>query len=278
MKNLITRALTGIVFVAVLAGSIGFHPIAYLIVFGVLLFLALREYYALTAGYTALGAVERGLYSLGGVYLFAAAFGYTGNYTDARIFLPYLVFIMYVVIARLYRKTPDPIANWAYIILGQVVLAGPFALMNFIVFDRHVAGAPLYTPLLLLALFVCVWMNDTGAFLVGSLLGKRKLFERISPKKSWEGFYGGLALALAVSSAFPWFMPEVAWYKWMGLAAVTVVFGTWGDLSESLLKRTLHVKDSGCLLPGHGGMLDRFDSVMMAVPAALVYIEWVIRN
>lgn len=84
-------------------------------------------------------------------------------------------------------------------------------------------------------------------------------------------------LALAVSSAFPLLMPEVAWYKWMGLAAVIVVFGTWGDLSESLLKRTLHVKDSGCLLPGHGGMLDRFDSVMMAVPAALVYIEWVIR-
>ncbi len=278
MKNLITRALTGIVFVAVLAGSIWFHPIAYLIVFGVLLFLALREYYALTAPYTALGAAARGLYSLGGVYLFVAAFGYMGHYTDARIFLPYLLFVMYVVIARLYRKSPDPIATWAYILLGQVLLAGPFALMNFIVFDRHGADASSYTPLLLLAIFVCVWMNDTGAFLVGSLLGRRKLFERISPKKSWEGFYGGLALALAVSSFFSWVMPEVAWYKWMGLAAVIVVFGTWGDLSESLLKRTLHVKDSGCLLPGHGGMLDRFDSVMMAVPAALVYIEWVIRN
>lgn len=278
MKNLITRALTGIVFVALLAGSIWFHPIAYLIVFGVLLFLALREYYALTAAYTGMSAVSRGLYSLGGVYLFAAAFGYMGNYADARIFLPYLLFFMYLIIARLYIKTPDPIANWAYVILGQVLLACPFALMNCIVFDRRIDGAGSYTPLLLLALFVCVWMNDTGAFVVGSLLGKRKLFERISPKKSWEGFFGGLALALAVSSAFPLFMPGIAWYKWMGLAAVIVVFGTWGDLSESLLKRTLHVKDSGCLLPGHGGMLDRFDSVLMAVPAALVYIEWIIRN
>lgn len=105
-----------------------------------------------------------------------------------------------------------------------------------------------------------------------------KVVERISPKKSWEGFYGGLAFVLITSQIFAWFMPATNWYTWLGLAGTIVVFGTWGDLIESLMKRTLGVKDSGHVLPGHGGMLDRFDSVMMAIPAAYIYIELFIRN
>ena len=110
------------------------------------------------------------------------------------------------------------------------------------------------------------------------MIGKHKLFERISPKKSWEGFFGGLILSLASSQAFAWFAPEINRMNWLGLAATVVLFGTWGDLIESLLKRTLGVKDSGNVLPGHGGMLDRFDSVMLAVPASYIYIELFIRN
>ncbi|WP_439788047.1 phosphatidate cytidylyltransferase, partial [Parabacteroides goldsteinii] len=115
-------------------------------------------------------------------------------------------------------------------------------------------------------------------YLVGSMIGKRKLFERISPKKSWEGFFGGLAVVLGASQALAWYAPEVSWYNWLGLSATVVLFGTWGDLIESLLKRTLGVKDSGNVLPGHGGMLDRFDSLMLAAPAAYIYIELFIRN
>ena len=135
-----------------------------------------------------------------------------------------------------------------------------------------------YTPLFIMAIFIFVWLDDTGAYLVGSLIGKHKLFERISPKKSWEGFFGGLILSLASSQAFAWFAPEINRMNWLGLAATVVLFGTWGDLIESLLKRTLGVKDSGNVLPGHGGMLDRFDSVMLAVPTSYIYIELFIRN
>lgn len=277
MKNLITRALTGIIFVVVLAGAIFFHPISYLIMFEIIIFLTLKEYYGLTEQYTAIKKTSW-LYCLGGVYLFLATFLYMGSYTTAQVFLPYLLFIMYIIISEIYRKTPTPILNWAFIILGQLLFALFFSLTNFIVFTKNGHGESTYTPLLLLAIFIFVWMNDTGAFLIGSLLGKHKLFERISPKKSWEGFYGGLVLALASSFVFAYAVHEISWYKWLGLAAVIVIFGTWGDLCESLLKRTLGVKDSGHLLPGHGGMLDRFDSVIMATPAALIYIELAIRN
>lgn len=277
MKNLITRALTGIIFVVILAGSIYFNPLSYFIVFAIIVFLSLKEYYTLTQACT-VNKTSPWIYSLGGVYLFAATFLYQGNYADGRILLPYLLFIMYVIISELYKKDADPIANWAFSFLGQVFVALPFSLMNLIVFTRQTGPGSTYTPLLLLAIFIFVWLNDTGAFLIGSWFGKRKLFERISPKKSWEGFYGGLLFALAGSVLFEWLEPEISWYKWTGLAAVIVIFGTWGDLAESLLKRTLHVKDSGHLLPGHGGMLDRFDSVIMAAPAALIYIEWIIRN
>lgn len=277
MKNLITRTLTGIIFVLVLAGAICFHPLLYGILFGIIIFLTLKEYYGLVRTYAPIRRASW-LYSLGGVYLFAATFCYLGNYADARIFLPYLLFIIYILVSELYRKAADPVQIWAFAFLGQIFCALPFALMNFVVFTKTPDGYRAYEPLLLLALFIFIWINDTGAFLTGSLLGKHKLFERISPKKSWEGFYGGLVFALAASLAFYYFVPDIEWYKWIGFAAIVVLFGTWGDLSESLLKRTLHVKDSGTLLPGHGGMLDRFDSVLVATPATLIYIELVIRN
>ena len=239
MKNLITRALTGIIFVAVLVGAIYFHSYYFLAVFGLITGLSLWEFYGLVKHYEN-AAIKRFVSSLGGAYLFAATFGYANGLVGGNIFLPYLLFLMYTMITELYDKASNPY----------------FAL----------------------AIFVFVWVNDTGAYLVGSMLGKRRLFERISPKKSWEGFYGGLAFVLITSQIFAWFMPATNWYTWLGLAGTIVVFGTWGDLIESLMKRTLGVKDSGHVLPGHGGMLDRFDSVMMAIPAAYIYIELFIRN
>ena len=194
------------------------------------------------------------------------------------IFLPYLLFIILTMIAELYYKAPNPINNWAFTLFAQVYCAGSFSMLNFIGAEPGTPGVMSYTPLFIMAIFIFVWLDDTGAYLVGSLIGKRKLFERISPKKSWEGFFGGLILVLASSQAFAWFDPEISRLNWLGLATTVVLFGTWGDLVESLLKRTLGVKDSGNILPGHGGMLDRFDSVMLAVPASYIYIELFIRN
>lgn len=277
MKNLIIRALTGIIFVVVLVSAICIHPIFFLILFCVITGLTLWEFRGLIKHYENAN-LQQALNVLGGVYLFIATFVYANGLTDGKIFLPYLLFIMLTMIAELYYKAPNPINNWAFTLFAQVYCAGSFSMLNFIGAEPGTPGVMTYTPLFIMAIFIFVWLDDTGAYLVGSLIGKRKLFERISPKKSWEGFFGGLILVLASSQAFAWFAPEISRLNWLGLAATVVLFGTWGDLIESLLKRTLGVKDSGHILPGHGGMLDRFDSVMLAVPASYIYIELFIRN
>mgnify|MGYP001267390050 FL=1 len=277
MKNLIIRALTGIIFVVVLISAIYIHPIFFLILFCIITGLTLWEFGGLVKHYENAN-LQRTVNVLGGVYLFIATFVYANGLTDGKIFLPYLLFIMLTMIAELYYKAPNPINNWAFTLFAQVYCAGSFSILNFIGAEPGTPGVMSYTPLFIMAIFIFVWLDDTGAYLVGSLIGKHKLFERISPKKSWEGFFGGLILSLASSQAFAWFAPEINRMNWLGLAATGVLFGTWGDLIESLLKRTLGVKDSGNVLPGHGGMLDRFDSVMLAVPASYIYIELFIRN
>ena len=277
MKNLIIRALTGIIFVVVLISAIYIHPIFFLILFCIIPGLTLWEFGGLVKHYENAN-LQRTVNVLGGVYLFIATFVYANGLTDGKIFLPYLLFIMLTMIAELYYKAPNPINNWAFTLFAQVYCAGSFSILNFIGAEPGTPGVMSYTPLFIMAIFIFVWLDDTGAYLVGSLIGKHKLFERISPKKSWEGFFGVLILSLASSQAFAWFAPEINRMNWLGLAATVVLFGTWGDLIESLLKRTLGVKDSGNVLPGHGGMLDRFDSVMLAVPASYIYIELFIRN
>ena len=276
MKNLIIRALTGIIFVVVLISAIYIHPIFFLILFCIITGLTLWEFGGLVKHYENAN-LQRTVNVLGGVYLFIATFVYANGLTDGKIFLPYLLFIMLTMIAELYYKAPNPINNWAFTLFAQVYCAGSFSILNFIGAEPGTPGVMSYTPLFIMAIFIFVWLDDTGAYLVGSLIGKHKLFERISPKKSWEGFFGGLILSLASSQAFAWFAPEINRMNWLGLAATVVLFGTWGDLIESLLKRTLGVIDSGNVLPGHGGMLDRFDSVMLAVPASYIYIELFIR-
>ena len=277
LKNLIIRALTGILFVAVLVGAICYRPVSFLIVYGLITWSTQREFYGLLKHYEK-ATLKRAISSFGGVYLFVATFMYANQISDGIVFLPYILFLMYTLVAELYSKAPNPINDWSFTMFAQVYCAGTFSMLNFLATTPSVEGPVVYSPLFVLAVFVFIWLNDTGAYLFGTLFGKRRLFERISPKKSWEGFFGGMIVALAASQALAWYVPEVSWYNWLGLALTVVVFGTWGDLVESLLKRTLGVKDSGKMLPGHGGMLDRFDSLMLAAPAAYIYIRLFIQN
>ncbi|MCD8293143.1 MAG: phosphatidate cytidylyltransferase, partial [Prevotellaceae bacterium] len=136
-------------------------------------------------------------------------------------------------------------------------------------------GGVSYNPILPLSVFIFIWLSDSGAYCIGTLLGRHRLFPSISPKKSWEGSIGGAVCAVIASFMLAHFFPFLPLWQWVGLAIVVVVFGTWGDLTESLLKRRLGIKDSGTILPGHGGMLDRFDSSLMAIPAAVVYLYFI---
>lgn len=272
MKNFVTRAITGVLFVGVLVGSILYSPISFGILFALIAALSVNEFCHLV-NVSGEVRVNRSVSSLGGAFLFLALMTYCIGGADSRVFLPYVGLLLYLMIAELYLKRPNPLANWACTMLSQLYIALPFALLNVLAFQQNPTDSSVsYNPVLPLALFVFLWLSDTGAYCVGSLIGKHRLFERISPKKSWEGSIGGGLLSIASSLAFAHWFPFLQGWQWGGLAAVVVLFGTWGDLTESLLKRHLGIKDSGHILPGHGGMLDRFDSALMAIPAAVLYL------
>lgn len=272
-NNFIQRAVTGVLFVIVLVGCILYSPLSFGILFTIISVLSVHEFAQLVSKSSEV-SINKTIIALGGAYLFLALMSFcTQQSVGARVFLPYLGLLLYMMITELYLKKKNPTGNWAYSMLSQLYVALPFALLNVLAFQNSPeTGSVTYNPILPLSIFVFIWLSDTGAYCVGSLIGKHRLFERISPKKSWEGSIGGGIFSIASSLGFAHFFPFMPGWQWVGLAIVVVIFGTWGDLTESLMKRQLGIKDSGNILPGHGGMLDRFDSALMAIPAAVVYL------
>ncbi len=275
LKNMTIRAITGTIFVAAVVTCF-LRPEAMMFLFALVTALSVWEFTGLVNNSDDV-RVNRFICTVAGVYLFLAFAGFCSGITPAAVFIPYLLTVVYLFISELYTKAPNPINNWAYTMLSQMYIALPFSMINVVAFhstdDAHV-----YDYLLPLSIFIFLWTNDTGAYISGSLLGRHKLFPRVSPGKSWEGSIGGGLLVLAVAALVGYLANSsegghtLSILAWMGLGLVVVFFGTWGDLVESLFKRTLGIKDSGNILPGHGGMLDRFDSSLMAFPAAVVYL------
>lgn len=272
-NNFIQRAVTGVLFVIVLVGCILYSPLSFGILFTIISALSVHEFAQLVSKSGEV-SINKTITALGGAYLFLALMSFcTQQSVGARVFLPYLGLLLYMMITELYLKKKNPTGNWAYSMLSQLYVALPFALLNVLAFQNSPETSSVtYNPILPLSIFVFIWLSDTGAYCVGSLIGKHRLFECISPKKSWEGSIGGGIFSIASSLGFAHFFPFMPGWQWVGLAIVVVIFGTWGDLTESLMKRQLGIKDSGNILPGHGGMLDRFDSALMAIPAAVVYL------
>ena len=272
LNNFVVRTITGILFVAAIVTCF-LDPRAMILLFALITGLTVWEYGGLVNEWDDI-QVNRFISTVAGVYLFLAMAGYCTGLTQATVFIPYLITILYLIISELFTKAPNPINNWAYTMLSQMYIALPFSTINVLAFQT--AGDGTYNYLLPLSLFSFLWVNDTGAYCAGSLLGKHKLFPRVSPGKSWEGSVGGAFFVLVAAAIIGWLTGgdnhSFSIPVWMGLGLVVVVFGTLGDLVESLFKRTLGIKDSGNILPGHGGMLDRFDSSLMAIPAAVIYV------
>ena len=277
LKNLIIRAITGVFFVVAMVLGI-LHPHGLIALFALITGLSVWEYTGLVNNIKGV-KVNRFISTIAGVYFFLSVAGLCVTPIEGFIvFVPYVLTIIYMFISELYLKNENPVNSWAYTMLGQMYIVLPFSLINVLAFQQVGPGQITFDFLLPLSIFIFLWTNDTGAYVCGSLFGKHKLFPRISPKKSWEGSIGGGILVLIVAGVIGYFAnnsgtPHVLSIPaWVGLGLVVVFFGTWGDLVESLLKRTLGVKDSGNNLPGHGGMLDRFDSSLLAIPAAVVYL------
>jgi phosphatidate cytidylyltransferase len=276
MKNFIVRTITGVIFVAAIVASF-LRPEAMVLLFSIVTGMTVWEFTGLVNEREHV-TVNRFISTVAAVYFFYAMTYFCsdlyGGAAKSVVFIPYLVTIIYMLIAELYLRQDDPIQDWAYTMLAQMYIALPFSLLNVLAFTATSNGQVAFNTLLPPSVFVFLWVNDSGAYCCGSLLGRHKLFPRISPGKSWEGSIGGAVFVLVAAWAISSFLDGqmLTLPEWLGLGLTVVVFGTWGDLVESLFKRTLGIKDSGNILPGHGGMLDRFDSSLLAIPAAVVYL------
>ena len=187
------------------------------------------------------------------------------------LFLIPLSFVLFMI-REVYKNSKNPLSNLTYGVFGMVYIFFPITSLFYLGFYDNYSWVDSFQPELLLGFFVLIWANDTGAYLAGSAFGKHKLFERISPKKTIEGSVGGLVLALGVAYLASIYAQQISLLDWIVISLIVVVFGSLGDLFESMLKRKVDVKDSGKLIPGHGGILDRFDSIMFAAPVIFTYL------
>jgi len=269
LPNIVVRILAGAVFVGLLLGGILINAYTFGVVFALITGLCLWEFYGLVEK-DAKVPVSKLWNTITGVVLFVAAFLYISPFGNAVALAVYMILILITFIRELYLKHGNPLKSIAYTIFGQLYIAGAFSLANCLVFGFH---SDFYNYVFILAVLVIIWVNDSFAYLSGMAFGKHRLFERISPKKSWEGFVGGAVAAIITSVIFSQYTnTPLNMASWIGFAMVVVAAGTWGDLFESLVKRTLGVKDSGNMIPGHGGILDRFDSTIFSIPAVVAYL------
>lgn len=264
-SNLITRTLSGVVLLVVVLASVLLSQYSFAALMMVICVGSLSEFNKI--------AEQSGARPLKGYSLTVGLAVVLLNFLVAKGSLPVvwlsclIIPVVVPFIVELYRKSSNPLHNISATISGLVYVAMPMSLMMWIGLDLQTAE---YMPWVVLSYIFIVWANDVGAFLVGVSIGKHKLFERISPKKSWEGFFGGLASAVIVGGIAASMM-ERSVIVWALLGAVVSVSGVFGDLVESMFKRSVNIKDSGAIMPGHGGFLDRFDALLISAPFVFVY-------
>ena len=276
MKNLMVRTLSGLVLVAVFVGAVLGSQWS----FGALLLLILvggqTEFYKL-ARETGLSP-QRWMGLAVGVLLFALNFivfrQFSRSVTDeaggAVLYLLLYIGLLLptLFVCELFRRSATPLANLGATLLGVLYVAVPLSLLLYV---PVLAGDGVWRPETVLCYIFIIWANDVFAYLVGMTFGRHRLCERLSPKKSWEGFFGGLAGAVATGLAAAYALDANYWV-WGGLALVASLSGVAGDLVESMFKRAAGVKDSGNLIPGHGGVLDRFDALLLSAPYVFLYL------
>jgi phosphatidate cytidylyltransferase len=279
MNNFWARTITGLSMVFLLLFSLWYNHWFFEGIFLVVVILGLWEFYTI---FTSGTLKPQKVYGTAcGVVLFLSIIWC--RWFDLNLqnqgwyFLPVIIsllafFLSFII--EIFRKQINPLPNVAVTVLGIFYIALPLGLLVTLNSHRsvHFIGFPAY----LLGYFILTWFYDTGAYLFGKRFGKHKLFERISPKKTWEGSIAGALVAMLTSVAFSYLVPGIALFDWLALAVLILFFGTFGDLVESLFKRSLNIKDSGHILPGHGGILDRFDTVFFSAP--FVFLYFILRN
>ncbi len=271
--NLTQRIVTGLVGAAAIIAGVCIGPWSYFVVFLVICLLALAEFYRLAGLDGMLPQKTFGIFC--GAVIFTLSFFIEKGDISYRYYFLIFPLVSFVYMIKLYKRFErKPFTNIAFTFLGIFYVTVPFALLNIAAYEE---GS--YNYQIIFGCLFILWAGDTGAYFAGTLFGHRKLFERISPKKSWEGFFGGAILAMAFALTLPYFFRQLGQVStlrlldWVIVGVIIVVGGTFGDLIESLLKRSMEIKDSGDSLPGHGGFLDRFDGLLISSPFIVAYLE-----
>ncbi len=270
MSNFILRTISGTLFVACIIGALIIGKYAFLIVYSAFLVLSMFEFYNLSLKARIKPQIFLGI--LIGFSIFIASYLYATGLIEGILLTGFIPIIMSVFVFELYRNHRRPFHNIAYTYLGIIYIAVPIAILNFFVFNSHSINIT-YSYEILIGYFFLIWANDTGAYLFGVSIGKHRMFPRISPKKSWEGFLGGLIFTTIIAWTISLFFHNITFAHWLMIGLISAIAGVFGDLVESMYKRSLEVKDSGKFLPGHGGILDRFDSVFLSAPIVFAYLK-----
>lgn len=280
MSNFWTRTITGLSMVFILLTALFFSGWIFAGIFLVIVILGLWEFYGLITSETCQPQKYYGI-AAGTILYIVSTLVYLSLYglTDKKwiIFIPFLLpvplfFLTFIV--EIYRKKSNPLINIATTTLGFLYIALPLSFLNAFSGQDVVRFHGL--PVILVGYFSLTWIFDTSAYLYGKQFGEHKFFERISPKKTWEGTIAGVVITYLAASGFLFLVKEIPAIDWLILATLVLVFGTFGDLVESLIKRNLNIKDSGKILPGHGGLLDRFDTILLSAP--FVFLYFFLRN
>jgi phosphatidate cytidylyltransferase len=268
-NNLITRGFTGAGFVIAILGAVILSYYIFSILFLIITLLALYEFLSIH-GNKKVGLVLPPIIA-GAIAYLSVALAWFGLIPENLLLINFLL-IPLLLITSLYSKSPIAIRDISLALFSLVYIALPLATLNLLFFKSTTN----FQSDLLIGFFVVIWTYDSFAYLTGVTFGRHRLFERISPKKSWEGTLGGFVFGLIAAWVVAAIFSHYTIGQWLVFAIIIMVFGTFGDLLESLLKRSLNIKDSGKVLPGHGGLLDRFDAVLLAAPAAVVYVHLIL--
>lgn len=269
MSNFWQRLFTGSLFVLTIIMAVQFSPYTFMALFLLINVLSIIEFYKLFLKNNLSPRIISGV--LLSAFLYITSVLVVSDTCSPKILLLNFPFLFLLFIFELYLNSEKPFENIAYTILGIFYLTVPLVLFNSMAFMQTERGD--YHSQIIIGYFLILWASDTGAYLAGRQFGKHKLFERISPKKTWEGSIGGLLSAFLLGYISSIYFTDLTLFQWEVVAVIIVVMGTFGDLVESMLKRSLQIKDSGKLLPGHGGVLDRFDGLFISVPFVFFYLS-----
>jgi phosphatidate cytidylyltransferase len=277
LNNFFRRTLTGAWIVIFVMGGFWLHPVSFLITGLVLLIGTQYEYYAIIRNTGVSPGMISGLFTGISAYIISSLVA--SGVLPVKSFLFLLPIMIVIMVMELYRKQDKPFDNLAHTFFPLIYTAIPFSLFPFAAFSHSGLGSLLphsgitFSPGIIIGFFLLIWANDTGAYLAGISFGRNRLMERISPKKTWEGFIGGILTAALVAWLLSGWLGVVDTPGWVIISVIISIAGTYGDLTESMLKRSAGVKDSGSIMPGHGGFLDRFDSTIVSFPLVYLFIS-----